>query len=195
MRVSITIQGITPLLMCRFGPEAELEVAAGHRPAFNNDSDTPRGQAERKLYIDNEENLFVPGYVMIACLISAGRFHKIGRSKVSTRDTSLVTAGIEVEELCCQLSTNKWEVDTRSIVNPTTKGRQMSHRPRIDEWGLTFTINVDTTLFPIKLVREIVDDAGRRCGLLSYRPERKGPFGKFKVVKWEVLEQELAFVA
>ncbi len=191
MRIQVTIEGVTPLLMARFEAEAELELSSGHRPAFNHDSDTPRGKAERKLYVDTDGNLFVPGPCIMACLISAGRFHKIGRNKVTTRDTSLVTAGIELEELACQLNTNEWEVDTRSIVNPVTKGRQMCHRPRIDEWSLIFTLNIDTTMFPPKLIRQLVDDAGRKCGLLSYRPEKKGPFGKFNVKKWEVLEQNL----
>ena len=195
MRVQVTIEGVTPLMMSRFGPEAEIQLAGGHIPAFNHDADTPRGQAERKLYQDSDGNLFVPGYCIMACLMSAGRFHKIGRKMVTTRDTSLVTAGIELEELVCQLNTNQWEVDSRSIVNQVTKGRSMCHRPRIDEWGLTFTLNVDTTMFPPKLVRALIDDAGRKCGLLSYRPERKGPFGKFNVKKWEILEQELEQVA
>lgn len=37
-----------------------------------------------------------------------------------------------------------------------------------------------------KQVREIVDTAGRRIGLLDYRPETKGPFGRFMVTAWKM---------
>jgi hypothetical protein len=33
-------------------------------------------------------------------------------------------------------------------------------------------------------VRRIIDDAGSRVGLLDFRPERKGPFGRFVVTSW-----------
>jgi len=31
----------------------------------------------------------------------------------------------------------------------------------------------------------VVDDAGVRVGLLDFRPERKGSFGRFMVVEWK----------
>jgi hypothetical protein len=34
-------------------------------------------------------------------------------------------------------------------------------------------------------VRVIVNDAGSRVGLLDFRPEKKGPFGRFSVIKWD----------
>lgn len=36
-----------------------------------------------------------------------------------------------------------------------------------------------------KSASRIVDDCGTRVGLLDFRPERKGPFGRFVVTKWE----------
>jgi hypothetical protein len=54
--------------------------------------------------------------------------------------------------------------------------------------GLSFTIDVDPTLFSLGLVRKIVDDAGSRIGLGDFRPSCKGMFGRFTVVSWEVTE-------
>jgi hypothetical protein len=62
----------------------------------------------------------------------------------------------------------------------------MAHRPRIDRWRLSFTLEVDTGMFSPAVVRMLVDDAGKRIGLGDYRPARKGPFGKFVVVEWVV---------
>jgi hypothetical protein len=45
---------------------------------------------------------------------------------------------------------------------------------------------VDTDFLPIKLFRDLVDAAGKRVGLGDFRPDKKGPFGKFVVVSWVV---------
>jgi hypothetical protein len=111
--------------------------------------------------------------------------------------TSLLPAGVAVEELACPLhdqSGNRltaWEVDSRSVVIPSTGGRIMCHRPRVDAWRCSFTLDVDATVFTPNLVRTVLDDAGRKIGLGDYRPARKGPFGRFVVVQWEVSQGDL----
>lgn len=45
------------------------------------------------------------------------------------------------------------------------------------------------------LVRSIVDDAGKKIGLGDFRPARKGPFGRFVVKEWVVLEDALRTAA
>lgn len=46
-------------------------------------------------------------------------------------------------------------------------------------------MEIDTELAGVKLVRDIVDAAGKRIGLGDFRPDCKGPFGKFVVTLWE----------
>ena len=99
--------------------------------------------------------------------------------------SSLIPAGVAINEIICPLNTKKYEVDSRSVVIPSTGGRIMCHRPRLDEWALDFTLDIDTEMFSPALVRQIVDDAGKKVGLGDYRPDRKGPFGKFVVVNWK----------
>jgi hypothetical protein len=190
MRVQVTIKGISPLLMNRFTEQNEIALSSGTRPTFSTSGTrgTPREQAEPKVYKDDDGNLFVPGPNIFAALIAAGSFHKAGKSKITTMKTSLVPAAVMLEEIVCPLGTKDWEVDSRSVVIPSTGGRVMCHRPRIDDWKLTFTLEIDNTMFSMDLVRAIVDDAGKKCGLGDYRPSRKGPFGRFVVIEWLALE-------
>lgn len=154
---------------------------------------TPRGQAEPKAYIDKDTGiLYVPGANLYAAIISAGVFHRSGRMKLTTAKSSLVTAGVILEELVCSLGTKDWECDSRSVVNPNTGGRIMCHRPRVDVWSTTFTLDIDTEMFSENLVRALVDDAGKKIGLGDFRPSRRGPFGRFVVVGWEQIAEELA---
>lgn len=185
MKIQVTIQGTTPLLMNRFTGENEIKVSSGMSGVHVGDKGTPREQAEKKLYADEKGNLHIPGPNIFACLINAGKFHKIGKSKVTTQKSSLIPAGISVDEITISLNTKTWEVDSRSVVIPSTGGRIMCYRPRLDEWQLTFNMEIDKDMFTPKFVRLLVDDAGKKCGLGDYRPDRKGPFGKFVVSSWK----------
>lgn len=195
MKIQATIEGLTPLLMNRFTEESEVKLTSGTTATYKGDKGTPRQQAEPKRYADDKGMLYVPGPSIFAALIAAGVFHKAGKSKLTTMKTSLVPAGILVEDLVCPLGTDKWEVDSRSVVIPSTGGRVMCHRPRVDNWSCTFSLDVDTSMFAPSLVRALVDDAGKKIGLGDYRPARKGPFGRFVVRKWDVVEDDLKAAA
>ena len=82
------------------------------------------------------------------------------------------------------LQQSSYVIDSRPIVVPATKGRVMRHRPRLDSWKLKFQIEFDDTLVTEKQVRQIVDDSGRLVGLLDFRPEKRGPYGRFVVTHW-----------
>lgn len=195
MKVAVTIAGLTPLLMNRFTETAEVSVSGGASPVLRGDRGTPREQAERKRYADEQGNLFIPGPNIFSCIINAGRFHKAGKKQLTTAKESLIPAGVSVMELVCPLIGSAWEVDSRSVVIPATGGRIMCHRPRIDRWQTTFTLDIDEQVFSPDLVRAVVDDAGKRIGLGDFRPVRKGPFGKFVVNAWGVVESSLAAAA
>lgn len=146
----------------------------------------PRDVAADKLYKDKEGNLYLPGSMIFACLIAAGTFHKVGKSKMTTLKSSLIPAGVSIMDLVCPLRHKGWEVDSRAVVIPSTGGRVMAHRPRLDEWVCTFNLDVDAEMFSERTVRILTEDAGKKIGLGDFRPSRKGPFGRFSVVNWDV---------
>lgn len=184
-KVEVTVQGVTPLLMNRFTDETEVKLNSGTSSVAKGDRGTPREQAERTAYKDSKGNLFIPGPNMFRAIIDAGKFHKLGKSKVTTQKNTLVTAGMALSAIVIPLNTKVFEVDSRSVVIPSTGGRIMKHRARLDKWSMTFELEVDTTMFPVGFARLLVDDAGKRIGLGDFRPDRKGPFGKFNVTKWK----------
>ena len=193
--IKVQIEGRTPLLMNRFSGEAELELSAGHRPTTRKKL-PPREAAEQSAYMDRKtKQLYFPGTNILACLIEAGKFFKLGKNKVTTTSGTLLTGGVHIEELVCKFGTKKFEVDSRRVVNPSTRGAVLRHRARLDKWKLSFTLEVDEEIFAVDLIRDIVDAAGKRVGLGDYRPTKKGTFGKFKVSGWEVLEDDAEKVA
>ena len=187
-RIIVTIKGISPLLMNRFTEENEISVSKGSSRTAKPKKGTPREQAEPKAYKLEDGTLYIPGTNIFAAIIQGGTFFKLGKSKVTTQKSSLIPAGVIMETVNCSFGTKEFEVDSRRVVIPSTGGAIMAHRPRLDEWETSFTLLTDDDMFDPDFIREIVDAAGSKVGIGDYRPQRKGPFGRFVVTKWTIEE-------
>lgn len=185
MLIKATVEGISPLLQNRFTEAAQEKVANGSGAALRGSMPLPREQAEAKLYRTADGLVVLPSANLLRAIVDAGVFVKVGKSKLSTSRSSLIPAGVAICEPELPIAPGRWEVDTRAVVNPATGGRMVCHRPRFDAWRVTFTLDADESLFAERLVRELVDLAGQRIGVGDFRPARKGPFGRFKVVMWK----------
>jgi hypothetical protein len=186
MNIEITIQGITPLLCNRFTDEAAEKASAGTRTSMaNTDRGTPLEIATSRLYLDNDGAPGIPQPNLLRCLVEGGRFHKIGKAQITTDKKSLMYACLDIEGVMISIEHREpWSVDTRPVRIPATGGRILVHRPIFNDWTLSFIAQLDLSIMSVKLLRDCVDDAGKRIGLGDYRPATKGPFGKFVVVKW-----------
>ena len=164
--VRVTMKGTSPLLMHRF-PLEPIEAM---------EKKEPKEQAEIAAYRDPENNsLYIPGVAVQRALIGAAVYSK-GKGRASLQKQ--VAACVLVSPERIHLGTNTYTIDSRPVVVPATKGRIIRHRPRLDEWQMTFEIEWDPVLLTKKQLRTIVDDAGSRVGFLDFRPEKKGPYGR-----------------
>jgi hypothetical protein len=191
--VEVTIEGVSPLLMHRFSEEAENPEAAR---AVHVDRGSPREQAERAAYRMPSDDpsdpgqLYFPGTAIGRLLREAGSAHKQRGSRKSMKYV-LPAAVIMLDDamLLHDPENNReplydFELDSRPVVIPATKGRIMRHRPRVLEWMVQFTLEVDTTLVSIDFVHQLLQEGGRRIGIGDFRPERGGSFGRFLMSNW-----------
>ncbi len=185
MLIECKIEGVSPLLMNRFTEANQLAVSSGTSAVIQGAKPPPREQAEAKIYKDSNGKPVIPAPNVMACLVAAGTFIKSGKTKVSTARSSMVPAGINIAEIELPITPPKWECDSRAVVVPATGGRIMAHRPRFDQWGCKFNIEIDDEMFAEAVVRQLVDFGGKRIGLGDFRPARKGPFGRFVVTSWK----------
>jgi len=186
MNIKVEISGESPLLCNRFTDETMLKIDGGTTViAAASDKGTPRERAAKRLYIDSDARPVFPGPNMYRAIIDAGRFHKAGKEKLTTQKSSLIPAGLWLTDIELPIIDGKWEPDVRAVVNPSTGGRLICCRPRFDRWSIKFTLDVDEQMFSASIARALVDDAGRKIGIGDFRPSRKGPFGRFKVIHWE----------
>ena len=185
--IHIVIEGKTPLLCNRFHDDAQQKATSGQTTALAaGDKGTPREQAEKMLYQGQDGDCVIPQPNLFRCIIDAGKFFKAGKSKVTTLKSSLIPACVEMDEVEYVIQHEQpWEVDTRAVRIPSTGGRILAHRPCFNDWSLSFDVTLDTEMMSESLFRDIVDKAGAAIGLGDFRPDCKGPFGKFRVTKWE----------
>jgi len=174
-KISCKIKGISGLLMHKF-PMVAIENPPIEKRSI-------KEQAEIAAYRDAESGkLFIPGINIQRAFIAAASFSK-GKGRASLQKQAAASLFISPEYVL--LGTKEYEIDSRPVVIPATKGRVIRHRPLIKEWKASFEIEYDESLLTEKQVRKIVDDSGSRVGLLDFRPEKKGPFGRFIVIEWK----------
>lgn len=172
-KVFVTIKGISPLIMHSYPliPIEKLEMKSIEE------------QAELAAYRDPDtEELYIPGVNIQRALIAAAVYSK-GKGRATLQKP--VAACVLVTPERCSLKVKTFVIDSRPVVIPATKGRVMRHRPRLDDWSVSFTIEFDNDLLKEKELRRVVDDAGLRVGILDFRPEKKGPFGRFMITEWK----------
>jgi hypothetical protein len=193
MFIEIEIQGVTPLICNRFTDEAALISTSGDRgSSAGMDRGTPLEIAQSKLYLGLNGKPMITSPNLLRSIVDGGLFTKIGKKQVTTQKSSLLYAclGIEAAEVEI-IHQQPWRVDTRPVVIPSTGGRILCHRPMFDDWKLDFEVELDTSIINAKLMRQIIDDAGKRVGLGDFRPIRKGPFGKYVVARWAEQQAEI----
>lgn len=184
MLIEVQVAGLSPLMLDRFH-NALLE---GKLPGTTNKGSepTPLEQAAARLYFyEGTQKPYIPSTYLLRSIIDAGRFIKIGKRQLSTRDETIVTSFLSVVGTDFPIESKEgWRVDARGIVNQVTKARVMAYRPIFDDWKLSFALDLDEAEGKPSTARELVDRAGRAIGIGVMRPSRKGPYGQFKVIRW-----------
>jgi len=173
-KVHVKLKGISPLLMHSY-PMVPIEAI---------EKKSPEEQAEYSAYRDPEtEELYVPGVALQRALVGAATYSK-GKKNSSLQKSVAACVFVSPERL--SLGVKKYLVDSRPVVIAATKGRIIRHRPRLDHWEIAFDIEWDDTLLTEAQIRRIVEDMCSRVGLLDFRPEKKGPFGRCMVTHWSI---------
>ena len=171
--VSCDIRGISPLLMHSF-PLVPIEAL---------EKKSPQEQAEFAAYRNGDKKLYVPAEALQRAFVGGSAYSK-GKGRASL--SKVVAACLFVSPEHMILNEQHYIVDGRPVVVPATKGRVMRYRPRLNEWSFSCEINFDPDMLTENQMRRVVDDTGSKVGLLDFRPEKRGSFGRFMVTRWEL---------
>lgn len=172
MKIKILIAGITPLLMNKYYDHTGENLS-------------PEEEAENHAYRNSEtKDLEIPYINLLSCLKSAGRNFKLICVEKDLEYKSILPAAINYEYESISLNTQKYVIDTRQVKCRKTGERIIRHRPKILNWKMYFEIELNQRILSEEILHELFDYGGSVIGIGEFRPEKNGPFGKFKVEDW-----------
>lgn len=187
----VEITGTMPILIHKFGTEAEAEKATRK---IRTERGNPREEAEKVTYRDKKGQCFFSAFAIPRCIADAGSNHKMKGSRKSLRYIIPSAVRIKTEEILILDLKGKpyktFEVDSRPVTIPSTKGRIMRHRPRWDEWKSVFWLVINDNNIDPAMVHQLLTEAGESIGVGDFRPQTRGPFGTFRVTSWEEFKEE-----
>jgi len=175
--VKVEITGTTPLLMN--SPKAMIEnmTKATTKTTKDYDNDV---EAEKVAYRMKDGELYIPAEAVKGCIVGASAYKKIG--KYAARP--LIAGGVHISPNKIGLGTKDYEIDLRTVV--IQKARVVKARPTLEKWKIEFVITYDEGLIGNpEIIKAILEEAGKRVGLLDFRPQKLGSFGMFEVSKWK----------
>ncbi|MEO5351024.1 MAG: hypothetical protein H7836_15480 [Magnetococcus sp. YQC-3] len=176
--IKVELVGTTDLLMN--SPAGMLEPTKEIKSKL--DKYNPKIEAEKVAYKNSAGKLYVPSTAVKGAMINASSFKKAGKYALRP----IIAGGVRVKETELILNKQSYEIDLRTVV--IQRARVVKARPRISDWKLNFSLiyNEDMISNP-DIIKEVLNEAGIRVGLLDFRPQKTGEFGCFKVGKFEVV--------
>ena len=188
--VEIWIEGHTALLQNR-ATEEDLGGHTGTRRNAVSAPEDPRDFCARHVYRTQSKQIAIPGAAFSRLLREAGGAHKARGSRKSLKYL-LPAAVLILDELCPLFLKDRktiitdFEVDSRPVTIPATKGRIMRYRARFNEWACIINATINEDLISEALVRQIFTEGLQQIGVGDFRPEKGGPFGTSTLVSWKV---------
>lgn len=176
-KIQCKIEGITPLLMNKpkeYEGDSNVKI-------FNPNIDGDKELREKIYTIDGI--VYQPATHIRGSLINAAKDLRIagkGKSTYSKRFASMIV----VEPEAIPHLFKEFDVHIVRTVNRTTKGQNMTKRPRLKKWALEFILEIDDEI-PIDVLKEGLERAGKYIGIGDWRPATSGIHGKFMVTEFK----------
>lgn len=183
--IDIEIRGVTPLLIHKFSADAEQAKSTRRMEVNQRD---PREEATKNAYIAPDGTYYFNAFAIPSAMGNAGSNHKARGTRKTLRFVVPSAIRMHTDTITILNGTGAardFEIDSRPVTIPATKGRVMRHRPRFDQWGARFTIVVDDNLLSVEMAQQLLQEAGQSVGIGDFRPEKRGPFGTFRVVSFK----------
>ena len=185
-RIEVEIRGTSPLLIKRFGDAEQVEKTT--RRVRVQENYDPRIEATKNAYIAPDGTFFFSSFAISNAMGNAGSSHKQRGSRKTLR--YVVPSAVRMESDTVTIlngdggPAKDFEVDSRPVTIPATKGRVMRHRPRWNCWSAKFTLLINDDMLDPQTAHQLLNEAGQGIGIGDFRPEKRGPFGTFLVVKF-----------
>jgi hypothetical protein len=182
-KLYINLNGLSPILMNN--PAGMLNLNAGEQTLGKKKIPTPQDAVNASRYVLPDGNLYVPAVAVRNCLLNATKGQLINKKSA----LPYISGGLLLIDEVFPLTRNgkplkgdKCSMDVRRAVVQRQGITRVRARVELP-WELECVFEYNPDIVDIKVVETIAKKAGQIVGLLDYRVEKKGWFGRFEVAK------------
>lgn len=170
-KIRFGIKGIAPMKMDKWHGLPDPKTPEGYKK-----------QAEEKCYRDDKGDLSIPATAIKASMRLASS--ELGKKMESKKNRQAISAGLFVKPVMLSLGKKKHDGIVEDVVTRKGTGdkvtRVVTYRPSIkDGWSVTGMFHIIG--IPNNFVKQALELAGLKYGLLGHRPE----FGRFVVTEFK----------
>lgn len=196
--ITVVCVGLTPLLMHPMSDEV-LDSLIKKVPKQQKADRSLEDIAAGNIYRNAEGRIGLPTGMLYACLKEAGRQVQFKAKKmVSTAESTMLPDFLSLrgdfmilDNVTPENEKDCWVVDKRRGVGNTGVAVPII-RPSFAQWQFTIQIELDESKLDEGKIKELFRIAGSSQGLGSFRPNKKGHFGRFAVADWKSVEMAKA---
>lgn len=183
-RISVKIRGLPPGIIFQgkgvmAADQGESGKKKKHRPA----EEEARLRAHWTGTGSNKQ-LCIPWVMLYQSICAAaGSFKFRGQKTMAT----IVAATISCETDRIPLGTSEFEVlEEYARIPPKTGSMVLIGRPKLPKWEASFVLVADDEMYAAENLRDIISHAGKLVGIGAWRPQLKGPYGRFEVTAFDI---------
>jgi hypothetical protein len=142
---------------------------------------TPEDEAAAGRYLDEHDNFQIPAMAVKKCIVSGAKGMRIAKQAATSVLMGTVFPAeewyplLDVKTLK-PMKGDRYVIDTRRVV--VDGNGIMRSRPKITGWACKVSFELDD-LITDEVVLECLSRGGPRIGILDYRPQKSGWFGRF----------------
>ena len=188
--VNVQVEGIAPLMQHRFPMPDFADMGKGSKVVTGK---VDYSQEWRQSFYANGHGIYQPSIHFESSMVkAAGSFKIPGKRGASYKDLFKSNVFIYPEEILFNVEVptqldndadKELYLDCRPVV--VNKARVVRMRPTFKRgWKLEFEIQVGDDQIPPDVVKSVLDQSGKVCGVGDFRPR----FGRFMVTKFEVVK-------
>lgn len=175
----IELNGLSPLLMHNPATMSRGPAETLARKVIP----TPEAEAAASRYLLPDGNFFVPAVAIRSSMLNGAKGYRIGKRPAREILSGAVILTDEVFPLSrdgAPIQGSDYSIDSRRAV---VQGQGIIRsRAKIEvPWQVECAFGFNSQLANLEQVKTALENAGTIVGLLDYRPEKKGWFGRFEV--------------
>ena len=182
MLLYIILNGLSALLM--HNPSGMVKPG-GKRGLSRKSIPSPEEEAKASRYLLPDGNMYIPAIAVRRSLLSGAKGYRIGtRRAADILSGAVILADDEFPLLRDDkpMDGDDYSIDTRRAVvqrQGIIRSRAMIELP----WTVKCVFEYNSELASLEHIKDSLNTAGQIVGLLDYRPEKTGWFGRFEVTE------------